>query len=176
MSLSQLQVDQQRLKCNGDGSCLKRCDHEEHRYGESPLSAYCPTNCCKPIKCSHEECDKWAPKWYHNVYGACCMKCAVVSHQESCLCCEYKMLYSPHMIRSRSLWKIKLVDKFCVLKPTDVLYQVKLTETYQDVGCRVIMIKGFFRSLKSKTIILKSNRKQSNPTYFGPYFHSGGFS
>jgi len=77
--------------CGGDGTCLKQCfcecynedtneDNEicvcGHR--EHSLYGYCPSNCCKPVKCgNYKYCGVKIPKWVSNIHKGKCMNCAI---------------------------------------------------------------------------------------------------
>ncbi len=162
------------LQCCGDGSCLKRCDHEEHRYGYSKYSSYCPTNCCLPLKCAHDDCDKWSPEWYHNIYGTCCVNCALASHKEHCVYCQFKMTYSPHKIREKAWWKIKLVDKFLVLKPMTVSFDVKINILEkQDIQFVAVGIHWFNADFKRKYISLTKHKNNGSHSPNGSRFFFG---
>jgi len=74
--------------CNGDGKCLTQCEckcynEETDEYNEVCVcghrehNGYCPSKCCRPIKCSYKYCNIKQPEWVSWCYKGLCVNCSI---------------------------------------------------------------------------------------------------
>jgi hypothetical protein len=84
------------------------------------------------------------------------------------------MTYSPHKIREKAWWKIKLVDKFLVLKPMTVSFDVKINILEkQDIQFVAVGIHWFNADFKRKYISLTKHKNNGSHSPNGSRFFFG---
>lgn len=80
--------------CEGNGDCLKECNHKEH-------GGYCPTKCCSPVECrNYKYCKQTLPNWIKLCRNGMDMNCVfqMGPHiftnivEDCCICLDNKRM------------------------------------------------------------------------------------